>query len=83
MWADNGDVISIQFCGTVSNITSVTKNGSRGIWGYISGTKTSIERILIGNISDEFKQKCIDCLLQNYQFRKNICKFSNLIKVIS
>ena len=35
MWADNGDVISKQYSGTGSTITSVTKTGKQGFMGKI------------------------------------------------
>jgi hypothetical protein len=35
MWADNGDIISKQYAGTGSTITSVTKTGKQGFMGKI------------------------------------------------
>ena len=35
MWADNGDIISKQYAGTGSTITSVTKTGKQGFLGKI------------------------------------------------
>ena len=35
MWAENGDMISKQYAGTSSTITSVTKTGKQGFMGKI------------------------------------------------
>lgn len=35
MWADNGDILSKQYAGTSSTITSVTKTGKQGILGKL------------------------------------------------
>jgi hypothetical protein len=35
MWAENGDVISKQYAGTSSTITSVTKTGKQGLFGKL------------------------------------------------
>ena len=35
MWAENGDVISRQYAGTSSTITSVTKTGKQGFFGKL------------------------------------------------
>lgn len=35
MWAENGDILSKQYAGTSSTITSVTKTGKQGFLGKI------------------------------------------------
>lgn len=64
MWADNGDFISIQYAGTASTITTVTKNGKHGIMGLFQHGIVSISRFYQGSFEDTFKQKCIDMILK-------------------
>ena len=67
-WAENGDYISIQYAGTDSTSTNVTLNGKEGFSGMIKHSMVSLTRFYIGNFSDEFKQKCIDYLLQRKSY---------------
>lgn len=63
LWADNGDMISVQYSGTSSCITSVTKKGKHGIMGMFQHGYVSLSRIYQGNFEDAFKQKCIEIFL--------------------
>jgi len=63
LWADNGDLISVQYSGTSSFITSVTKKGKHGIMGMFQHGYVSLSRIYQGNFEDAFKQKCIEIFL--------------------
>lgn len=71
VWAENGDYISIQYAGTASTISSVTKNGNKGIMGYFQHGLVSINRFYQGNFEDEFKQKCIDSILNQSVYSEN------------
>jgi hypothetical protein len=64
LWADNGDYISIQYAGTASTITTVTKNGKHGFLGLFQHGFVSISRFYQGSFEDSFKQKCFDLFLQ-------------------
>ena len=64
IWADNGDIISIQYSGTASTITTVTKTGGHNIKGFFKHSIATVTRLYQGNFEDEFKQQCIDILLQ-------------------
>ena len=64
IWAENGDEISIQYAGTASTHTTVTKNGGHGLMGLIQHGIATVSRIYHGNFEDYFKQECIDILLQ-------------------
>jgi len=63
LWRENGDFISIQYAGTESTHSNVTKTGSFGIYDRI---QVSVNRFYQGTFADEFKQQCIDYFLQNY-----------------
>jgi hypothetical protein len=77
IWADNGDFISIQYAGTASCITTVTKNGKHGIMGLFQHGLVSITRFYQGSFEDSFKQKCFDLFLQKVVDQTN-CKNKNL-----
>ena len=64
VWADNGDQISIQYAGTPSTITTVTKTGGHNLRGFIQHSIATVSRIYQGNFEDDFKQQCINILLQ-------------------
>jgi hypothetical protein len=63
LWCDNGDYISIQYAGTASTITTVTKNGKHGFFGLFQHGLVSITRFYQGSFEDNFKQKCFDVFL--------------------
>jgi hypothetical protein len=64
LWAENGDEISIQYAGTASTHTTVTKKGGHGLFGLIQHGIATVSRLYHGNFEDNFKQECIDILLQ-------------------
>ena len=64
IWAENGDSISMQYSGTASTITTVTKTGGHSLMGLLQHAKATVTRIYQGNIEDKFKQEYIDILLQ-------------------
>ena len=66
LWADNGDYISIQYAGTASTITTVTKNGKHGFLGLFQHGLVSITRFYQGSFEDNFKQKCFDLFLNRH-----------------
>ena len=64
IWGENGDQISIQYAGTASTITTVTKTGGYNLKGLIQHGIATFSRFYQGSFEDDFKQKCIDILLQ-------------------
>jgi uncharacterized CHY-type Zn-finger protein len=64
LWAENGDQISIQYAGTASTITTVTKTGGHNLMGLIQHGIATVSRIYQGSFEDYFKQECIDTFLQ-------------------
>ena len=67
LWADMGDYISIQYAGSASTITSITKHGKHGFFGILQHGIASITRFYQGSFEDSFKQKCIELLLQSHR----------------
>lgn len=64
IWADNGDALSMQYTGTGSTISSVTREGRQGFKGMISHGIKTIGRFYNANVEDASRQKCIDSLLR-------------------
>ena len=64
LWVENGDKISIQYAGTASTITTVTKTGGHSLMGLIQHGIATVSRIYQGSFEDKFKQECIDIFLQ-------------------
>ena len=63
MWAENGDVISKQYAGTSSTITSVTKTGKQGFFGKLQQMTRGVERFIVNNMDDGHKHECIKMFL--------------------
>lgn len=72
LWAEMGDYISIQYAGSASTITSVTKHGKHGIFGLLKHGIATITRFYQGSFEDGFKQKCIDLFLQSQHQSFNV-----------
>lgn len=80
-WANNGDIISLQYAGTESNKTSITRSGKSEI---IDNLKVGVNRFIQSNFEDKFKQSCYDVLQQiripstiNYAYSNNINNLSD------
>ena len=69
-WADMGDYISIQYAGTESTSTNVTKNGKKGILGGLQHMNVTINRFFIGTFQDDHKHRCIEVFLQHNKMNK-------------
>ena len=69
LWGDNGDNISIQYAGTKSTHTTVMKKGGHDLKGIASHGIATVSRFYKELFLDDFKQLCIDILLQ-----KNLSK---------
>lgn len=53
MWSMHGDFISIQYAGTCSTISEVTKKGSWSIGGKISHGMVTIQRFYKNTLSSK------------------------------
>ena len=70
-WAQNGDRISIQYAGTASTITTVTKTGGHNLKGILKHGVATVNRFYQGTFEDKFTQECFDILLQK-EISKNL-----------
>jgi hypothetical protein len=81
LWADNGDFISVQYAGTASTITTITKNGKHGFFGLFQHGLVSLTRFYQGSFEDNFKQKCIETLLQKFNSDNSRKILFNFIRI--
>lgn len=72
LWADNGDLLSYEYTGTGSTISSVTRNGRQGFKGMIEHGMKSISRFYQANVEDNSRQEWIDLLLKRRGTGSNI-----------
>jgi hypothetical protein len=56
VWADNADVISIQYSGTGALKTDFTRTGKRTRWGLLRDGINSLIRYYKNNFADGFRQ---------------------------
>lgn len=75
-WADNGDYLSLQYTGTGSTISSVTRTDTQGFKALIKQGLTSIERFYNANMEDDTKQTSIDNILR----KKNSTQIVNKVQ---
>lgn len=67
VWADNGDILSIQYAGTGALKSDFTRTGKRTTYGLMRDGSNSLYRYFINNFYDGFKQDAIDLFLGNYR----------------
>ena len=58
-WVKNGDYISIQYTGTESNISRVTKKNKQGIMGKLEQWQIGVNRYYQYLINDQQKNECM------------------------
>ena len=80
IWAENGDSISIQYAGTASTITTVTKRGRHNLKGIITHGIATVSRFYQGTFEDNFKQECIDIFLQKNSSNNKLINIREDIK---
>ncbi|XP_037934666.1 phosphatidylinositol-3-phosphatase SAC1-like [Teleopsis dalmanni] len=66
VWADNADLISLQYSGTGALKTDFTRTGKRTKAGLLQDGSNSLTRYYYNNFSDGFRQDSIDLFLGNY-----------------
>jgi len=65
LWADNGDMCSMQYAGTCALKGDVTRTGSRTHRGKLNDLKNAVTRWFINNFWDGYRQDAIDLCLGN------------------
>lgn len=68
VWAKNGDVISIQYTGTESNISRVTTKNKQGVVGKLEQWQIGINRYYQHLTHDQFKQACVETLTDQKRY---------------
>uniref|UniRef100_A0A5S6Q8R4 Phosphatidylinositol-3-phosphatase SAC1 n=1 Tax=Trichuris muris TaxID=70415 RepID=A0A5S6Q8R4_TRIMR len=66
LWADNGDVCSVQYAGTPALKSDFTRTGRRTISGALRDGYNAVMRWYINNFNDGFRQDAIDFFLGGY-----------------
>lgn len=67
VWADNADIISIQYSGTGALKTDFTRTGKRTKLGMFNDLYNTLARYYKNNFQDGFTQDAIDVFLGNYR----------------
>ncbi|KAI5711555.1 phosphatidylinositide phosphatase SAC1 isoform X1 [Diaphorina citri] len=67
VWADNADIISIQYSGTGALKTDFTRTGKRTKVGMLNDLYNTLARYYKNNFQDGFRQDAIDLFLGNYK----------------
>ena len=74
MWADNGNCLSIQYCGKDSTTSEITRRGKSKFTDNINEKMVSVQRFFKKNFFDGDKQNAIDILLGR-NLESNKCIF--------
>uniref|UniRef100_A0A182PL10 Phosphatidylinositol-3-phosphatase SAC1 n=1 Tax=Anopheles epiroticus TaxID=199890 RepID=A0A182PL10_9DIPT len=69
VWADNADLISLQYSGTGALKTDFTRTGKRTFKGLLRDGLNSLTRYIKNNFSDGFRQDSIQLFLGMYRVR--------------
>lgn len=69
VWADNADLISIQYSGTGALKTDFTRTGKRSVQGMIQDGINSLTRYFKNNYCDGFRQVTASTRKIDYIFR--------------
>ncbi|CAG0893390.1 unnamed protein product [Cyprideis torosa] len=67
IWADNADMISVQYSGTGALKTDFTRTGKRTYWGLLQDGVNSAKRYYLNNFSDGTRLDAHDVFLGNYR----------------
>ena len=71
VWADNADIVSIEYSGTGALKTDFTRTGKRTALGPLMDGVNSMARYYKNNFADGFRQDAIDLFLGNYRVDQN------------
>lgn len=70
IWADNADLISVQYSGTGALKTDFTRTGKRTKQGLLKDGMNSLTRYYKNNFNDGFRQDAIDLFLGSYRVKE-------------
>uniref|UniRef100_A0A1A9ZB97 Phosphatidylinositol-3-phosphatase SAC1 n=1 Tax=Glossina pallidipes TaxID=7398 RepID=A0A1A9ZB97_GLOPL len=73
VWADNADMISMQYSGTGALKTDFTRTGKRTKRGLLQDGVNALTRYYINNFTDGFRQDGIDLFLGRYVVTDPLC----------
>ena len=82
LWVGNGNNISIQYTGTESISSDMTKGSKEGFFGSLTSKFNSVNRFIQNNFEDDHKQKCIDCFLGKGEFKEMIVSIEPMTKSV-
>lgn len=71
IWADNADLVSVQYSGTGALKTDFTRTGKRTKQGLLKDGMNSLTRYYKNNFNDGFRQDAIDLFLGNYVVKES------------
>eukprot|EP01006_Ploeotia_vitrea_P035237 TRINITY_DN65849_c1_g1_i1.p1 TRINITY_DN65849_c1_g1~~TRINITY_DN65849_c1_g1_i1.p1 ORF type:complete len:619 (+),score=344.64 TRINITY_DN65849_c1_g1_i1:163-2019(+) len=71
VWANNADMMSVQYSGTGALKTDFTRTGKRTKMGLLQDGKNSLMRYYLNNFRDGDAQDGVDLMLGNYVPRKD------------
>lgn len=72
-WADNADLLSIQYAGTSALKTDFTRTGRRTYVGSVKDGLNSLNRYVVNNFYDDYRQDAIDFFLGKHN-ESRICR---------
>ena len=67
LWADHGDILSVQYAGTPALKSDFTRTGKRTFKGMLSDLRNSAMRYYKNNFSDGIRQDGIDYFLGQFK----------------
>ncbi|XP_049300135.1 phosphatidylinositol-3-phosphatase SAC1 [Anopheles funestus] len=70
VWADNADLISLQYSGTGALKTDFTRTGKRTFQGLLRDGLNSLTRYVKNNFYDGFRQDSIELFLGSYRVKE-------------
>jgi hypothetical protein len=70
IWADNADVISVQYAGTRALKTDFTRTGKRTIMGSLADGANALKRYYLNTVVDGTRQDAYDAVTQSVSCQK-------------
>jgi hypothetical protein len=64
VWADNADIISLQYAGTKALKTDFTRTGKRSVLGALADGVNAVQRFYVNTVTDGDRQDAVDAVTQ-------------------